>query len=150
MWCLCLLKVIEKPKERSTKWVSSSVKESEWDSEKARFCSVSYHVHNFLNPVRFHEALLHIPQGAVVIELATHSLLQSIMKRSKSYNSWSAVVSLMMRDQDGLAFFLSGCGRYEYISMIIHIEGPGSLECNTKFYYQSRQLSSNEYCMLSL
>jgi len=33
-------------------------------------------VNNLVNPVLFHEGLKHIPENAVVVEIAPHALLQ--------------------------------------------------------------------------
>jgi fatty acid synthase len=43
------------PKERSNRWVSTSVLEDEWQT--ARVCSAEYHANNTVSPVYFYEAL---------------------------------------------------------------------------------------------
>ncbi|KAK9502678.1 hypothetical protein O3M35_011399 [Rhynocoris fuscipes] len=76
-----LERIIPVAKPRSKKWVSSSIPESGWSSQLAAYSSAAYHVNNLLSPVLFHEAVLHIPEDAVIIEVAPHSLLQAILKR---------------------------------------------------------------------
>lgn len=75
-------KVIKEPKRRSSKWVSSSVPESSWNTELAQYSSPEYHTNNLLSSVLFEEACKHIPEHAVVIEVAPHGLLQAILRRS--------------------------------------------------------------------
>ncbi|KAJ1520480.1 hypothetical protein ONE63_003606 [Megalurothrips usitatus] len=74
--------VLTEPKERSCKWVTTSVPLNKRDEDWARLCSVEYLTNNLLSPVLFEEALQHIPQQAVVIEIAPHGLLQAILKRA--------------------------------------------------------------------
>ena len=71
-----LKKVIPHPKPRSARWISTSIPESQWQSDLARNSSAEYHVNNLVNPVLFHEGLKHIPENAVVVEIAPHALLQ--------------------------------------------------------------------------
>lgn len=62
--------------------MSSSIPESEWDNELAKTSSPEYHTNNLLGQVLFEEASRHIPNDAIVIEIAPHGLLQAILKRS--------------------------------------------------------------------
>uniref|UniRef100_A0A8C4V2P9 Fatty acid synthase n=1 Tax=Falco tinnunculus TaxID=100819 RepID=A0A8C4V2P9_FALTI len=71
-----LQKIIPHPKPRSARWISTSIPESQWQSELARNSSAEYHVNNLVNPVLFHEGLKHVPENAVVVEIAPHALLQ--------------------------------------------------------------------------
>lgn len=77
-----LEEIISCPMERSTKWISSSVPKSRWDEPSAKFSSPEYHANNLLSPVLFYQALQHIPENAIVIEIAPHSLLQAILRRN--------------------------------------------------------------------
>lgn len=72
--------VIKEPKKRSSKWISSSVPETEWDSDIAKCSSPEYHTNNLLNSVLFEDSLKHIPSDAIAIEIAPHGLLQAILK----------------------------------------------------------------------
>lgn len=77
-----LTKEIPQPKERSPKWISTSVPEQKWDEPDAKFCSARYLTNNLLSPVYFEEGCRHIPPDAILIEIAPHGLLQAILKRS--------------------------------------------------------------------
>ncbi|XP_025202615.1 fatty acid synthase-like [Melanaphis sacchari] len=79
-----LTKIVPNPKPRSSRWLSTSVPESKWDTDLARYCSAEYHTNNLLSPVLFEETCTHIPSNAIVIEIAPHGLLQAILKRSFS------------------------------------------------------------------
>lgn len=76
--------ILPNPKPRSSRWLSTSVPESDWDTDLARYCSAEYHTNNLLSPVLFEETCVHIPSNAVVIEIAPHGLLQAILKRSRT------------------------------------------------------------------
>lgn len=101
---------IPNPKQRTSRWISSSIPESKWDLPLAKMSSAEYHVNNLVSPVLFQEALSHVPKNAVVIEVAPHCLLQAILKRSLGAECF--FVGLMKRDQpDGLLYFLNCIGK---------------------------------------
>lgn len=68
--------MIKNPKERSPRWISTSIPQSNWDSPLARLSSAEYHVNNLVSPVLFQEGLNLVPDNAVVVEIAPHALLQ--------------------------------------------------------------------------
>ncbi|CAG2220061.1 FASN [Mytilus edulis] len=104
-----LAKVIV-PKPRSKKWISSSIPEDNWHLNMAKYSSADYHVNNLVSPVLLHEALKHVPNNAVVIEIAPHCLLQAILKRSLGPKCTS--LGLMKRDHgDNITYFLTSLGR---------------------------------------
>lgn len=74
----CNVQVIKEPRQRSSRWVSTSIPQSEWDSPLATYSSADYHVNNLLSPVLFQEALSLVPENAVVVEIAPHALLQVV------------------------------------------------------------------------
>eukprot|EP00061_Rhincodon_typus_P015491 g43197.t1 len=76
-----LQKVITVPKLRSARWISTSIPESKWGSDLAKFSSAEYHVNNLVSPVLFQEGLQHIPDNAVVVEISAHALLQVVGSR---------------------------------------------------------------------
>ncbi|XP_014291398.1 fatty acid synthase [Halyomorpha halys] len=105
-----LEKIIPNPQPRTKRWRSTSIPESDWNSELAATCSPAYHVNNLLSPVLFYEALQHIPENAIVIEIAPHALLQAILKRSLPKSCLN--VALVRKNiPDELGFFLSNIGR---------------------------------------
>ncbi|KAK2504120.1 hypothetical protein MC885_011188 [Smutsia gigantea] len=105
-----LQKVIREPKLRSARWLSTSIPEAQWQGSLARTFSAEYNVNNLVSPVLFQEALYHVPEHAVVLEIAPHALLQAVLKRG--LKSSCTVIPLMKKDHsDNLEFFLSSVGR---------------------------------------
>lgn len=104
-----LTNVISNPAERSSKWVSTSVPQSEWKEPAAKLSSVDYYVNNSTSVVHLNQALKHIPENAIVIEIAPHSVLQTILR--KSLTSKSTTFGLQdSRQVDNLVFFLTNIG----------------------------------------
>ncbi|GBM44566.1 Fatty acid synthase [Araneus ventricosus] len=101
--------VIPKAKPRSSLWISSCYPKQEWDDPSAKLAGSSYFVKNFVSPVLFYEALLHVPKDAIVIEIAPHHLLQAILKRVIGPDA--EYVGLMKRNVDNTVHFLSNLGR---------------------------------------
>lgn len=105
-----LEKIIPNPKQRSARWISSSIPENAWGGPLAQLSSAAYHVNNLLSPVLFQEALVYVPENAIVIEIAPHCLLQAIIRRSLPPTVTS--IGLHKRDHnDNLGFFLSNIGK---------------------------------------
>lgn len=72
----CTSQVIKEPRVRSSRWISTSIPQSEWEAPLAMYSSADYHVNNLVSPVLFHEGLSLVPENAVVVEIAPHALLQ--------------------------------------------------------------------------
>ena len=109
--CLLIVQVIRERRPRTKRWVSSSIPERQWSSELALYSSADYHVNNLVSPVLFQEALLHVPDNAIVIEIAPHSLLQAVLRRALA--STCTVVGLMdKRQTDNLVHLLTMLGKY--------------------------------------
>ena len=105
-----LEKIIPNAKRRTARWISSSIPESAWGTPLAQLSSPAYHVNNLLSPVLFQEALCHVPDNAIVIEIAPHCLLQAILRRSLKPTVMN--VGLHKRDHsDNLEFLLSSIGK---------------------------------------
>ena len=81
---------------RTSRWVSSSFPKSEWLLDMAKMSSAEYFVHNLVSPVLFHEAVSHVPNDSVVIEIAPHNLLLPVLKRS--LGTKSCILGLMKRN----------------------------------------------------
>ncbi|KAB0795973.1 hypothetical protein PPYR_10034 [Photinus pyralis] len=102
--------IIPNPKPRTSRWISSSIPESAWNTPIAQLSSAAYHVNNLLSPVLFHEAIQHVPENAIAIEIAPHGLLQAILKRALGPNTTN--ISLVKRDApDNIDFLLSAIGK---------------------------------------
>lgn len=103
-------RIIPNPKNRTDRWVSSSIPESAWNSIMAKQSSAAYHVNNLLSPVLFHEAIQHVPKDAICIEIAPTGLLQAILKRSLGADVTN--LSLLKRGhENNLQFLLSNVGK---------------------------------------
>lgn len=103
-------RIIPNPKNRTDRWVSSSIPETAWNSIMAKQSSAAYHVNNLLSPVLFHEAIQHVPKDAICIEIAPTGLLQAILKRSLGADVTN--LSLLKRGhENNLQFLLSNVGK---------------------------------------
>jgi fatty acid synthase len=105
-----LSKIITKPKERSSKWVSSSVPKDKLNTDLGKFCSPDYHVNNALSPVLFYEALQQIPNHSVLIEISPHCLLQAILRRCVS-STCTNLGLLKARHENNMEFFMQNLGK---------------------------------------
>ncbi|KAJ8912887.1 hypothetical protein NQ315_011210 [Exocentrus adspersus] len=88
--------ILKNPKERSHKWISTSVAEDQKDKPWVQYNCAEYHANNFANVVLFDEVYKHVPENAIVIEVAPHGLLQSILRRE--FPSSVTVLSLGNRN----------------------------------------------------
>lgn len=105
-----LERLIPVPKPRTKRWKSTSIPESGWGSQLAQLSSAAYHVNNLLSPVLFSEVLKHVPEGATIIEVAPHALLQAVLKRNCPKSCLQ--VGLIKRNApDVLGHFLSSIGK---------------------------------------
>lgn len=103
-------RIIPTPKNRTSRWLSTSIPESGWSTPIAQQSSAAYHVNNLLSPVLFHEVIQNIPKNAICIEIAPTGLLQAILKRA--LGSEAINLSLLKRGhENNLAFFLSNIGK---------------------------------------
>jgi len=96
---------------RTKRWISSSIPESQWDTDAGLYLTADYHVNNFVSPVLFKEALDHVPSNAIVVEIAPHGLLQGVLRRALDCSC--TIVGLMDRRQpDNLAHLLTSLDKY--------------------------------------
>ncbi|CAG7784932.1 unnamed protein product [Allacma fusca] len=84
--------IIPNKVRRSSKWISTSAREEDWDSPEVQFVSGEYFVNNIKDQVLFHQALLHIPNGAVVIEISPKALFGGILKGAVPDTSYFAPI----------------------------------------------------------
>ncbi|KAJ6642503.1 Fatty acid synthase [Pseudolycoriella hygida] len=90
--------------ERSSKWLSTSNTKDQWHTDLAKHSSAEYFVNNFLSPVYFEETCKVLPANAIVIEVAPHRLMQSIVKNSLPNATY---VPLTFREYDNQVEYLS-------------------------------------------
>ncbi|XP_043496502.1 fatty acid synthase-like [Polistes fuscatus] len=105
-----LKKVISYPKNRSKRWLCTSIPKNEWHLMKAHLSSPEYHTNNLLSPVLFEEILTIVPKNAITLEVSPHGLLQAILR--KSLDSGCINLSLAKRGhKDNATLFLSRLGK---------------------------------------
>eukprot|EP00102_Acyrthosiphon_pisum_P016442 XP_008187406.1 PREDICTED: fatty acid synthase-like [Acyrthosiphon pisum] len=102
--------VIKVPKKRSCKWLSSSLPETEWESDLAKYSSPEYHTNNLLSSVLFEDVLKHIPSDAIVIEIAPHGLLQAILREALPETVTNIPLTKRMFG-DSIRFLLTAIGK---------------------------------------
>lgn len=106
-----LKQVIPEPKLRSSKWISTSNIEENWDTDLAKHSSAEYHTNNLLSSVLFEEGMRHVPKDSILIEIAPHGLLQAILKRSLIPGCVN--FPLTQRGcKSGVEFLLNNIGKY--------------------------------------
>ncbi|KAG8507553.1 Fatty acid synthase [Galemys pyrenaicus] len=117
-----LKKVIRDPRPRSPRWLSTSIPEAQWHSSLAQTSSAEYNVNNLVSPVLFQEALRHVPEQAVVLEIAPHALLQAVLKRG--LKPGCTIIPLMKKGHpDNLEFFLSNLGKLHLAGIDVNPNG---------------------------
>lgn len=104
-----LKEVLPQPVARSSKWVSTSNLEENWNTDLAKHSSAEYHTNNLLNSVLFEEGCKHIPKDSVLIEIAPHGLLQAILKRS--IKSATNIPLTQRGSKSALEFLLQNLGK---------------------------------------
>ena len=121
------MQVIRDRRPRTKRWISSSIPESQWSTELALYSSADYHVNNLVSPVLFQEAVEHVPDNAILIEIAPHCLLQAVLRRALA--STCTIVGLMdKRQPDNLIHLLTALGKYVFIDFCCN--GSVLLLCN--------------------
>lgn len=105
-----LQNVIPTPKRRSSRWISSSVPDDKWQNEIAQYCSADYIINNIKSPVLFYEALQHIPNNAIVVEIGPDAVIGVILRRS--FSSEVTHISLQKANHvDNTSHFLTSLGK---------------------------------------
>lgn len=105
-----LEEVIKTPKQRSAKWLSTSVPKQDWEKPESQYCSAKYQTNNLLSSVLFEETMRYLPENVVTVEIAPHGLLQAILKKAmpSSYH-----ISLTQRNNsNNINVLLAGLGKY--------------------------------------
>lgn len=98
--------VIQHPKSRSSKWISTS---SSFESAN-ELIDADYFKNNLTNAVKFSHAIDKIPHNSLIIEVAPHSIMQGILM--KNAPKTRAFVGLTQRDShDGSIHLLKSLGK---------------------------------------
>jgi fatty acid synthase len=113
--------VVPDPKPRSSKWLSTSIPEEQWDEEVALYCSADYQVNNACSPVLFYEALQKIPPNAITIEIAPHALLASVLRRN-IHKTCTNIGLMNNKAENEIEAFLSQVGKLYEAGATVQIE----------------------------
>ncbi|XP_061715319.1 fatty acid synthase-like isoform X2 [Cydia pomonella] len=104
-----LQQVIPEPKQRSPRWLSSSVPQEQWNSDLGRLSDAAYFVNNLVSVVQFAPVLALVPERALLLEVAPHALLQAIVRRAMPV---AVHVPLVRRNvPDALVHLLAAVGK---------------------------------------
>ncbi|KYN02883.1 PREDICTED: fatty acid synthase-like [Cyphomyrmex costatus] len=106
---LNLNKIIPWPKERSSKWISTSIPRTEWFTSTSKFSSAEYHTQSILNTVLFQQTTDLISSSAVVIEIAPDGVLQHVLKKLLHPKVTSFVLN--GHTEQHIDIFLQGIGK---------------------------------------
>ncbi|XP_067207291.1 fatty acid synthase-like [Linepithema humile] len=106
---ISLNEIISQPKERSPKWISTSVPRNEWSDPASKLCSANYHTGSILNTILFEQATHMIPDNAVIIEIAPNSILQDILKESV-HSKVTNIVPTKRNESNAIDLLLQGIG----------------------------------------
>ncbi|KAK3908916.1 Fatty acid synthase [Frankliniella fusca] len=102
--------VIPSAAPRSERWLSTSVPEKDWGSPAARLSSAEYHSNSLVNPVLFEEVLQHVPEDALLLEIAPSPILLDVLRRALPEES--VVIPLTQRDSaDATSHLLAALGK---------------------------------------
>nr|QGN67248.1 fatty acid synthase [Galeruca daurica]QGN67249.1 fatty acid synthase [Galeruca daurica] len=105
-----LKKILKDPKPRSSKWISTSVPPNRQNEEWTKYSGVEYHHNNFCNTALFDQTYQHVPENAIVVEIAGHGLLQAILKKEMGAGTTHISVSNRF-SADNEQFLLSAVGK---------------------------------------
>ena len=116
-----LKKIIPEPKQRSKRWLSTSVPISNWGDELSQYASAEYFVNNLVKPVLFTSTLTQAPSDAIVIEIAPHALFASLIKRTLKEVNY---IELMKRNNNehNLEMFIYSMGKLYQVGLNPSIE----------------------------
>ena len=99
---------------RSSRWISTSVPESGWESPLARYASPEYFDNNLRSPVLFYEALQQVPAKALVVEVSPKGFFQALLKESVPKDCVH-VAPMTVKVEDRLSHFYNSVGQM-YVS----------------------------------
>jgi len=70
------------PKQRSSRWISTSVPEQKWSTPMGQLFNIEYLLNLLTSPVMLHQTLRQVPRNAILIEISPRSLVQTLLKKS--------------------------------------------------------------------
>ncbi|RUS92164.1 hypothetical protein EGW08_000017 [Elysia chlorotica] len=102
--------MIPTPKRRSPRWISTCFEGDDLALPTAQTASTEYFLSNSNKPVLFHQAVLQIPRGAIVLEIGARALLSSVVKRTMEKELTSLALMKQAHD-DNIGFCLANLGK---------------------------------------
>ena len=112
--------IIEGDRARSSRWISTSIPESEWESPLAKLASPEYLDNNLRAPVLFYEALQHVPANALVIEVSPKGFFQALLKESLP-KGCAHVAPMSVKAADKLSHFYQSVGQIYLSGADVHM-----------------------------
>jgi len=106
---LNLNKIISRPKNRSPKWISTSIPRTKWFESASKLSSAHYHTHSIVNTVLFEQTTQLIPKNAVTIEIAPDGVLQHVLKECLHPEVMNIVLTERFEQNNDVIF--KGIGR---------------------------------------
>ena len=103
--------ILSQTKFRSTKWISTSVPECDWNSDLGRSCSAHYLENNFVSPVLFHSALKHVPRNAIVVEMGPHAKFKKMIVENVGQDIQYIPLMKRNNNEGNVNMILSAIGR---------------------------------------
>lgn len=99
--------VINKPKLRSKRWISTSVPESEWSKPETMVCSAEYMANNVLNVCLLQEAAKILPKDSVILDIGPSPQMKSMIE----YYSSSDFEYLHSKKAEPKPWIFTGLGK---------------------------------------
>ena len=102
--------IIKGDRPRSSRWISTSIPEAEWDSPLAKFASPEYFDNNLRAPVLFYEALQQVPSRSLVVEVSPKGFFQALLKETVPADCVH-VAPMTVKAEDKLTHFFNSVGQ---------------------------------------
>ncbi|XP_050353258.1 fatty acid synthase-like [Nymphalis io] len=111
---------IPKPKQRSERWLSTSIQKDLWNDPKTKMSSAEYHTNNFLSPVFFEETAHLIPVNAITVEIGQNDLLQAILRGSLNKDVIN-IPLIERKKQDNVQSLFTALGKFYEAGLNPHL-----------------------------
>ena len=102
--------IIKGDRVRSSRWISTSIPESEWESPLGKYASPEYFDNNLRAPVLFYEALQQVPAKALVVEVSPKGFFQALLKETVPKDCVH-VAPMTVKADDKLSHFFHSVGQ---------------------------------------
>lgn len=106
---------------RSCRWISTSIPEDQWNSPMAKFASAEYFDNNVRAPVLFYEALRHVPEKSIVVEVSPNGFFQALLKESLPKDC-TYVAPMSKKVKDSLGHFYESIGQLYLAGLPLNLD----------------------------